>query len=120
MARATSTVKVTICHWKANVLSFAEFHISRLGPQQKPRGSGARRGSLRNLYANGGDSSFEPVTYPKPNPALLFLRTRVRDLPLLLSVPTRRHWTGRGRPTYAVGATPLAVRTCHDAHQGGS
>jgi hypothetical protein len=32
VARATSTVKVTICHRKANVLSFAEFRGSRLGP----------------------------------------------------------------------------------------
>jgi hypothetical protein len=32
VARATSTVKVTICHRRANVLSFAEFRVSRLGP----------------------------------------------------------------------------------------
>jgi hypothetical protein len=50
-----------------------------------------------------GISSFKTRHLFKAELSALFLRTSVRDLPLLLSAPTRRHWTGRGRPTYVVG-----------------
>jgi hypothetical protein len=94
VARATSTVKVTICHRKANVLSFAEFGVSPARPITKAPRSGAKRGSLRSPYANGAID---------PNQSRTRHFVPVRDLPLLLSVPTRRHWTGRGRPTYVMG-----------------
>jgi hypothetical protein len=37
------------------------------------------------------------ATYSKPKPPTSFLRTSVRDLPLLLSAPTRAIQRGAGR-----------------------
>jgi hypothetical protein len=93
VARATSTVKVTICHRKANVLSFGSSVSPGSGRNKGPVEAGPEEEPFRSFYANGGDSSFEPATYSKPKPPLLSFGPACGTS--LLSAPTRAIQRGR-------------------------